>query len=182
MRNLLQRFRAAKERNKKTRGRSLLVFEHTGEVIQAEKILKSHGLKTRVMGPPPEIRTGCDMVVEVPMVEELQVLKLLAEADLEPLTVRPVDGPLLEPVSLYQVKDFGDHLMVRAANMKLTVDKKSRVIVNVSGGGCPDVPYVAALIVGRTLEEAPSPRDLGSTLCGYALHLAYEEVCRLCSA
>jgi len=71
--------------------------------------------------------------------------------------------------------------MVRAANMKLTVDKSTGVLVNVSGGGCPDVPYLAALLVGRRLDEAPSPREMGHTLCGYALGLAFEELQRRCS-
>ena len=33
-------------------------------------------------------------------------------------------------------------------------------------------------MIGKTLSEAPSPRDLGHTLCGYALQLAYEELLR----
>jgi len=52
--------------------------------------------------------------------------------------------------------------------------------VNISGGGCPDVPFLAQEMVGKTLAEAPRPRDLGHTLCGYALDLAYEELCRKC--
>jgi len=71
--------------------------------------------------------------------------------------------------------------MIRAANMKLTVDKKTMTIVNISGGGCPDVPYLAQEIVGKRLGEAPSPRAIGHTLCGYALQLAYEEMQRQCS-
>ena len=84
-------------------------------------------------------------------------------------------------MDLYQVKDFGDWLMVRAANMKITVDKATRTVVNVSGGGCPDVPYLAARLIGLTLDEAPRPRDLGHTLCAYALELAHEEICKQCS-
>ncbi len=53
--------------------------------------------------------------------------------------------------------------MVRAANMKLTIDKASRRIVNVSGGGCPDVPYLAQEMVGQTLEN-------GSFAPGYRSH------------
>jgi len=55
------------------RGRAdcgFLVFENTSEVIQAEKLLKKMGWKTRVMGPPPEIRKGCDLVIEFPLIEE----------------------------------------------------------------------------------------------------------------
>ena len=43
--------------------RGLLVFEHTGEVIRAERLLRAAGLEVEVKGPPPELRTGCDMVV-----------------------------------------------------------------------------------------------------------------------
>ena len=65
--------------------------------------------------------------------------------------------------------------------MKLTVDKESLSIVNISGGGCPDVPYLAQHMVGKHLAEAPRPQDIGHTLCGYALQLAYEEMSRRCS-
>lgn len=163
------------------RDRGIMVFENTSEVIRAESILKSNGWKIRVMGPPPEIRTGCDLVIAFPLIEELNILRTLEEADVSPQQVVPVTSPLLQPVDLFQVKDFGPYLMVRAANMKLTVDKKSQTIVNISGGGCPDVPYLAWQMVGKSLAHAPSPRKIGHTLCGYALQLAYDEVRRRCS-
>jgi hypothetical protein len=161
--------------------RGFLVFENTGEVIQAETLLKQEDRVIRVMGPPLEVRQGCDLVIEFPLIEKLEILRILEQAKLPPLKMVPVSGPLLKPVDIFQVKDFGDHLMVRAANMKLTVDKNTHVIVNISGGGCPDVPYLAASMVGQTLADAPSPREIGHTLCGYALQLAYEEVRRQCS-
>jgi len=92
----------------------------------------------------------------------------------------PVTSPLLNPVDIFQTKDFGEYLMVRAANMKLTIDKKTRMIVNISGGGCPDVPYLACQMIGKSLSESPEPRNIGHTLCGYALQLAYEEINRQC--
>jgi hypothetical protein len=162
--------------------RGILVFENTSEVIQAETLLKKAGWTIRVMGPPPEIRQGCDLVIEFPLIEQLDIVRLLTEKGLPPLKTVPVTSPLLQPVDIFQVKDFGRYLMVRAANMKLTLDKETRTIVNISGGGCPDVPYLAACMVGKTLAEAPSPRDVGHTLCGYALQLAYEETLRQCCA
>jgi hypothetical protein len=164
-----------------TGDRGILVFSHTSEVIRAEKALKSAGWQIQVMGPPPEIQSGCDLVIEFPIIEKLQVLRVLEEVRLRPLEVVPVSGPLLKPVDLFQVKDFGRYIMVRAANMKLTVDREIRVIVNVSGGGCPDVPYLARELVGRPLDQGPRPRDLGHTLCGYALELAFQEMERQCS-
>ena len=161
--------------------RGILVFENTSEVIRAESVLKSAGWKIRVMGPPPEIRSGCDLVIEIPLIEELNILRALRQSGVNPLEIVPVSSPLLKPVDLFQTKDFGRFLMIRAANMKLTVEKENLTIVNISGGGCPDVPYLAHEMVGKSLSEAPSPREIGHTLCGYALQLAYEEMTRRCS-
>jgi hypothetical protein len=158
----------------------ILVFSNTSEVIRAQKTLKTAGFTIKVMGPPPEIQSGCDLVIQFPLMRQLEVLRLLQEQNLTPLEALPITGPLLKPVDLFQVKDFGRYLMVRAANMKLTVDKETLVIVNVSGGGCPDVPYLAARLVGQTLAQAPRPRDIGHTVCGYALDLAFQEMERQC--
>jgi len=160
--------------------RGIMVFENTSEVIQAENTLKREGWEIRVMGPPPEIQSGCDLVIEFPLIEELNILRSLEGEGIPPLEMVPVTSPLLQPVDLFHIKDFGEYIMVRAANMKLTVEKATENIVNVSGGGCPDVPYLAYEMVGQTLADAPSPREIGHTLCGYALQLAFEEVKRRC--
>jgi len=162
--------------------RGILVFENTSEVIKAENALKAAGWEIRVMGPPPEIRSGCDLVIEFPLVEELSIVRRLSEINLVPKQVVPVSSVLLEPVSLCQEKEFGKYIMVRAANMKITVDRETLIIVNISGGGCPDVPYLADQMVNRHLNEAPQPRDIGFTLCAYALQIAYERVKEICLA
>ncbi|NCC25079.1 MAG: DUF3343 domain-containing protein [Deltaproteobacteria bacterium] len=162
------------------RARGILVFEHTSLVIRAESALKGADMDVQVKGPPPQIRTGCDLVIEFPLVEELRVLRILEGIGLEPLEIAAVGQGLLQPVDIYHVKNLGNYVMVRAANMKITVDRASRQIVNVSGGGCPDVPYLARIMVGRSLDDCPSPREFGHTLCGYALHLAFEEAQRIC--
>ncbi len=171
----------AKPAAERQEDRGFLVFENTSEVIQAEKHLKAAGWSVRVMGPPPEIQRGCDLVIEFPLIERLEIMRLLGKADLPPLEMVPVTGPLLVPVDLFKTVDYGKWLMVRAANMKICIEKETQIIVNVSGGGCPDVPYLAREMVGKTLLEAPRSRDIGHTLCGYALELAHEEICRQCS-
>ena len=133
------------------------------------------------MGPPPEIRRGCDLVIEFPLIEELNILRTLERAKVPPLDVVPVISTLLRPVEIFHIKDFGPYLMVRAANMKLTIEKATQTIVNVSGGGCPDVPYLAQELVGKTMKGASAPKEIGHTLCGYALQLAFEEMSRQCS-
>jgi hypothetical protein len=153
----------------KSPDRGFLSFHNTSEVIKAESVLRKNGW------------TGCDLVIEFPLVEQLNILRLLKANKIAPIEVVPVDDPLLKPVDLFQTTDYGEHLMVRAANMKLTIEKETLRIVNISGGGCPDVPYLGATLVGKDLRQAPPPREIGHTLCGYALQLAYEEIKRQCS-
>ncbi|MFZ5569667.1 MAG: DUF3343 domain-containing protein [Thermodesulfobacteriota bacterium] len=172
----------APEKNRLQTDRGILVFENTSEVIRAEKGLRKAGWLIRVMGPPAEIQRGCDLVIEFPLMEKLNILRTLAENGITPLETVPVTDVLLKPVDLYQITDFGAYLMVRAANMKICIEKSSRLIVNISGGGCPDVPFLAGELVGKTLREAPEPKEIGHTLCGYALQLAYEEMVRQCSS
>ena len=159
----------------------ILVFENTSEVIQAENLLKSRGWTVKVMGPPPGIQSGCDLVIQFPLIEKLVLLRLLTQAGIPPLEMVPVTDPLLTPVDLFHTTDYGDYLMIRAANMKLTIEKKTKIIVNISGGGCPDVPYLAWEMVGKHLDDAPRAGKIGHTLCGYALELAHEEMNRQCS-
>lgn len=158
--------------------RGLLVFSHTGEVIKAESLLRQAGLAVEVKGPPPQLRTGCDMVVVFELVSQAAVLEVLHKAGIRPEKVVTAHDVLLEPVSLYQVKRLDHWLMVRAANMKITLDTRDGRIVNISGGGCPDVPWLAHCLCGMRLDEAPEPRSLGQTLCCYSLQRAYEELRR----
>ena len=156
--------------------RGLLVYPNTSEVIRAEKVLKRNGYRVRVVGPPPHLRTGCDLVIEFPIIEQVGIEHILKDHDFSPLEIIAISGDILEPIDLCQKKDFKDYLMIRAANMKLVIDKRTEEIVNISGGGCPDVPYLAEMLIGKKLRDAPSPRDIGHTICAYALHVAYEEM------
>jgi hypothetical protein len=159
--------------------RGLLIFSNTSDVMQAEQILKEENYDIKVVSPPAKYRTGCDLCVEFPLVEEPGITRLLKQVGLEIIDVLPVSSNGLEPLRLCRTKDFGQYLMVRAANMKITVDKKTKTIVNISGGGCPDVPYLAYEMVGKLLSESPEPILLGSSLCAYSLNTAREEMLRI---
>lgn len=175
--NLIKRKSDSKNQEQ---GRGMLVFESTTQVIRAENLLKDKGMDVKVMGPPSYIRTGCDLVIEFPLIQELAILRLLKESNTAPVQTVPVSSELLEPVNLLHEKWFEKFVMVRAANMKITVDTETKMIVNISGGGCPDVPFLAGVMVGKRLEDAPQPRDIGHTLCAYALQLALDRAVTLC--
>ncbi|MEW5804891.1 MAG: DUF3343 domain-containing protein, partial [bacterium] len=159
--------------------RGLMIFSNTSDVIKAEGVLKTAGYSIRVMSPPAQYRTGCDLAIDFPLVEQFGIVRCLKEEEIIPLDILPLSEERLEPLKICRVTDFGDYLMIKAANMKITVHKISRKIVNISGGGCPDVPYLASEMIGKRLSEAPSPRKLGYTLCAYSLNVAFDEAHRV---
>lgn len=162
------------EKDSVTRG--LLVFAHPTTVISVEELLRDEGYEIRVVSPPPAYRTGCDLSVEFPMEAEAAVVELLNAVGLAPIDVVPIDGEGMEPLQFVRRRTYGKYLMIRAANMKMTVDTETKTIVNISGGGCPDVPYLATSMIGMTLAEAPDPGEVGFSLCAYSLNTSREEI------
>ena len=165
----------------KFEGGGLVLFQEVQHAMIAEKALKAAGYIVKLVAPPPELRKGCDLAVEINLVEQPGVERVLIEKDLAYVSIDPLKiktSPLLEVV---KVTDFGEWVMVKAGNMKITCEKSSGVIVNVSGGGCPDIPYLHAELIGKRLDEAPNPKELGFTLCALNLERAFDECVSLFS-
>lgn len=155
----------------------LFLFDDVAQALRAERVLKQDGYEVRLVAPPPNLRAGCDLAVALPRVERPGAERLLAQHDASARSwADSLDGsqPLADLVT---VVDYGAWFMVRAANMKMTVERSTGRIANTSGGGCPDVPHLNLELVGKTLAEAPRPKDLGYTLCGLMMDRAYLE-CR----
>ena len=156
-------------------GGGLVLFLDVHAAMQAEKVLKKAGYQTRLVAPPPQLRKGCDLAVEVNLVEQPGIERVLHQNDVAFTGVRPSTvgtAPLLEVV---KITDFGQWVMVKAGNMKITCDKASGEIVNFSGGGCPDIPYMHAKLVHQPVLKAPRPREIGFTLCALNAERALEE-------
>lgn len=157
----------------------LFLFDQVPDALWAERVLKEAGYEYALVAPPHHLRAGCDLAVAVPRVEHVGAARALEEARVPVRGWVDDPGSAARPADLVTVVDFGDYLMVRAGNMKITVEKATRTIVNTSGGGCPDIPYLNIELVGKRLDEAPRPKSLGYTLCGLMLDRAYEEACAL---
>ena len=156
-------------------GGGLVLFDEVQHAMIAERALKSAGYIVKLVAPPPELRKGCDLAVEINLVEQPGIERVLREKDMGYISIDPIrikTAPLLDVV---KVTDFGDWVMVKAGNMKMTCEKNSGVIVNVSGGGCPDIPYLHAELIDKRIEEAQRPKDLGFTLCAVNLDRAFDE-------
>ena len=72
--------------------RGLLIFDHITTVISVEEVLKNEGYEIRVVSPPPQYRTGCDLCVEFPLSEEAAITELLNKTGLKPLDVVPINS------------------------------------------------------------------------------------------
>ena len=159
----------------KFEGGGLVLFDEVQHAMITEKALKSAGYIVKLVAPPPELRKGCDLAVEINLVEQPGIERVLRKKDMVYISIDPIrikTAPLLDVV---KVTDFGDWVMVKAGNMKITYEKASGVIVNVSGGGCPDIPHLHAELIDKRLDEAPRPKDLGFTLCALNLERALDE-------
>ena len=156
----------------------LIIFENVEAAIKAEKILKGAGYKTKLVAPPPELRKGCDLALEINITEKPGVERLLREKGAAFIELLPLKGSG-ELLDIVKTVDFGDAVMVKAGNMKLTYDKNSGIILNISGGGCPDIPYLHISMIDRKLTKVSRPKDHGYTLCALMLDRAYTEALAL---
>lgn len=156
-------------------GGGLVLFDDVSEAIKAEKTLWSQGYATRLVAPPPALRKGCDLALEINLVEQAGIERLLRQRGAPYVAIVPLRERASELLQIVKVTDFGPWLMVKAGNMKLAFEKDSGIIVNTSGGGCPDIPYLHAQLIGKNLAEAPRPKELGHTLCALMLDRAFEE-------
>ncbi len=165
------------KRNQKAQfeGEGLVLFREVQEAMRAEKALKDAGYSVKLVAPPPELRKGCDLAVAINLVEQPGIKRTLKQRDVACVSISPLNTATAALLEIVTVADFGQWLMVKAGNMKLTFEKESGVIVNTSGGGCPDIPVMHLELLGKKLEEAPRPRETGYTLCALMLDRALEK-------
>ena len=160
-------------------GKGIVLMREVPDAMRAEKILRKAGFSVRLVAPPPQFREGCDLAVEIGIMEKLSVERAIAGESIPIIKTIPLGTETTEPISIVSVSHYDGATMVRAGNMKMTFERSTGRIVNVSGGGCPDVPYLFAQYVSKNLKEVPAPREIGFTLCALMLDRAYEECFRL---
>ena len=164
----------SKDKKSVFQGDGIIIFQDVAQAIQAEKIMRKAGYALRLLAPPPQYRMGCDLALEIDLAGQAGIEQLFREKGASYVGIFPMMKDTAELSDIVKVTDFGQWTMVRAGNMKLTFDKGSGIIVNSSGGGCPDIPYLYTEMVDKHITKAPKPKDLGSTLCAVMLDKAYE--------
>ncbi len=164
------------DRKKQARfeGGGLVLFQSVEEAIAAEKVLKAENYETKLVAPPPQLRKGCDLAVEINIVEIAGVERLFKQKEKDFVEILPLKGAG-ELLDIIKITNFDNACMVKAGNMKLTFDKKTGVILNISGGGCPDIPFLHISMLDKKLTEVARPKDNGYTLCALMLDRAFTE-------
>lgn len=167
--------RQKKKPERVAKGGALILFADVKDAMRAEKLLKQAQYQVKMVSPPPELREGCALAVQILLLEQPGIEALFNKANVSHLKIVRLQKGTPELLDLVKVTDFGKWTMVRAGNMKMTVEKETGIIVNTSGGGCPDIPFLNLELLGKLLIEAPRPADIGRTLCARMLDRAFEE-------
>jgi hypothetical protein len=103
-----------KQEKVKFEGGGLVLFAEVSQAMTVERALRAEGYAVRLVAPPPELRQGCDLAVEINLVERLGIERKLKEKGLTCAGIEPVrlkTAPLLDVV---KVTDYGDWVMVKA--------------------------------------------------------------------
>ncbi|MEE9583295.1 MAG: DUF3343 domain-containing protein [Dehalococcoidales bacterium] len=163
--------------------KALIVFDYIYHAMRAKHVLDKAEFKIREVAPPSDYRTGCDLAIELNSTDVDAAERVLNEKNVLILDILFLPkGEKLVPIFLTKLTktvDYGDYTMVRVGNMKITYEKGAGTIVNISGGGCPDIPFLVLHLYGTVIGEGPRPRELGKTICAYTLEHAYEKALEL---
>jgi hypothetical protein len=162
--------------SKYVKPKGILLYGSVQEVIQTHKMLERQGFQVRLVAPPPEIRVGCDLAIEFNLIEQEAVETLVKKEESVPYKIVSTKEMLPDILKRSFIVDIDGYIMSKAGNMKITVDKKEHRIVNISGGGCPDIPYIAEQLYNTRIEEAQNPIDIGNSLCAYMLQISFDSL------
>jgi hypothetical protein len=161
------------------KGDGIVIFRDVAGAMKGERVLRDSGYEVKLIAPPQEMRMGCDLALAINLVEQPGIERLFGDKSVPHKQILPLTGGAPAMNDILKTTDFGRWYMVKAGNMKLSFEKATGKVVNVSGGGCPDIPYLHAEMDDKPITEAPQPRELGFTLCATMLQRAYEEALRL---
>ena len=152
----------------------LLLYSSVQEVILVNALLVGRKFQARLVAPPPDVRVGCDMAIEFEILEQEAIEIVLNQESYLPERIVSTKEMLPDILRVASIIEIDGFFMGKAGNMKITIDKKEHRIVNISGGGCPDIPYVAHELCGHRIEEAKNPIDIGNSLCSFILQMSFD--------
>ena len=103
-----------------SQGGGLALFPDVQQAMAAEKTLRNAGYDVKLVAPPPELRKGCDLALEVNLMEKPGIERLLNERSIAYVSIVPLRVGTSELLEIVKVTDFGEWARVKAGNMKLS--------------------------------------------------------------
>ncbi|MFH1639289.1 MAG: DUF3343 domain-containing protein, partial [Chloroflexota bacterium] len=97
-------------------GGGIVLFPDVQSAIRAEKVLKKASYEVKLVAPPPELRMGCDLAIEINLVEQPGIERLLASEDTPYVKVAPLKKGTTELLNIVRLTDYDRWMMVRAGN------------------------------------------------------------------
>jgi len=162
-------------------GDGIIIFHDVAGAMKGDRMARAAGYEVKLVAPPPNLRMGCDLALEINLVEQAGIERVFKDKDVLYKSFMPLTKSASQMCDIVKATDYGAWIMVKSGNMKISFEKATGIIVNISGGGCPDIPYLNAEMVGKTLAESPHPDELGYTLCATMLQRAYDEAVNIYS-
>jgi hypothetical protein len=90
--------------------KSLILLNDVREAVKAEHLLRVKKLDIKVVAPPPEIRIGCDLSIEINLLDSYVVEKILKVYGIKPIKLVHLDNAQLKPTDMIKEVDFrGSH-------------------------------------------------------------------------
>jgi len=82
---------AAGARPGRFKGDGIVVFPDVSASIKGAGVLKAAGVENKLVAPPPKMRMGCDLALEVYLAEKPQIEKLFTEKEVAFSGILPLD-------------------------------------------------------------------------------------------
>jgi len=77
------------------KGSGLVIFADVHEALKAEQVLKEADYGVKLVAPPPALRKGCDLAIEMNLVEQFGIERLFREKDVAYIEILPLAASAL---------------------------------------------------------------------------------------
>jgi hypothetical protein len=70
-----------KQKKNDFKGDGIIIFNDVVSVMKGERIIRSSGYEVKLVAPPQELRMGCDLALEINLVEQAVIERLFRQND-----------------------------------------------------------------------------------------------------
>jgi cysteine desulfurase len=72
------------------KGDAIVIFPDVAASIKGSKVLNAAGINTKLVAPPPKLRLGCDLALEIAMAQKQDITCVFAEKEVPFIRIEPL--------------------------------------------------------------------------------------------